>query len=220
MDKIQIAFLIISLLSLLMLYWGTGKDKRLLLSFIVWQIIVGILVFLKVFEKNPNLFPLLILGSVALIFVSLKRINISKLNPKILLAVHILRIPVELILFQLYLQKKIPNLMTFTGWNFDIIVGISALVILFYQLLSKGKINRQFFMVWNGIGIVFLFVIVSLAVLSSPLPIQQFAFEQPNIAVLEFPFCFLPTCVVPIVLISHILLIKEQKSTTANRVTQ
>jgi hypothetical protein len=101
--------------------------------------------------------------------------------------------------------------MTFKGWNFDILIGISALVILLYQLTSKRKMNRQFLIVWNIIGIVFLMFIVSLAILSSPLPIQQFAFDQPNIGLLEFPYCFLPTCIVPIVLMSHILLLNEEK---------
>ncbi len=207
----HIAFLIISVLSLVLLYFGTGRDKRLLLLFIFWQLIVGTLTVSKVFENNPNLFPLLILGTIALTFVSLKRIDKQKLNSKILLTIHTLRIPVELILYQLFLQQKIPNLMTFKGWNFDIVVGFSALVILIYQLTTKRIFNRQFFIIWNIIGIVFLFTIVSLAILSSPLPVQQFAFDQPNIAILEFPYCFLPTCVVPIVLISHILLINGQK---------
>ncbi len=101
--------------------------------------------------------------------------------------------------------------MTFAGWNFDILIGLSALIILLYQISSKRKVSRHFSIIWNIIGIIFLLFIVSLAILSSPLPIQQFAFAQPNIAVLEFPYCFLPTCVVPIVLISHILLINEQK---------
>ena len=198
-------------MSLFLIYFGIGRDKRLLLLFVSWQIIVGLLAVLKVFEKNPNLFPLLILGTITLVIISLKRIDKQKLNPKILLTIHILRIPVELILFQLYLQNKIPNLMTFKGWNFDILVGLSALAILIYQFISKRKINKHFFMIWNIVGIIFLLVIVSLAILSSPLPIQQFAFDQPNIAVLEFPYCFLPTCVVPIVLIAHILLINRQK---------
>jgi hypothetical protein len=205
-----IAFLIVTLLSLLLLYLATGRNKKLLLVFIIWQVIVGILSFLKVFENQPNLFPILIIGTFVLTFFSLKLIDKQKLNVKILLGIHILRIPVELILFQLFLQQKIPNLMTFKGWNFDILVGISALVILMYQLLTKRNINKPFLKVWNIVGIVFLFIIVSLAILSSPLPIQQLAFNQPNIAVLNFPYCFLPSCVVPIVLISHILLLKKQ----------
>lgn len=206
----EVVFLVISLLSLLLFYFGTGKDKMLLLVFVVWQFIVGVFASLKVFENKPNLFPLVILGTVLLTFFTLKRIDKQKLNTKILLPIHILRMPVELVLFQLYLQDKIPKLMTFKGWNFDILIGISALTILLYQL-SKRKINRQFLIIWNIIGIVFLLFIVSLAILSSPLPIQQFAFDQPNIGLLEFPYCFLPSCVVPIVLMSHILLINEQK---------
>lgn len=207
----QTAFLIISFLSLLLFHFGAGKNKRLLIVFIVWQLVVGSLAILEVFEATPNLFQFAIFGTVALTFLTLKQIDFQKLNSKILLSIHVLRIPVELVLFQLFLQHKIPNLMTFKGWNFDILIGFSALVLLIYQLLSKQKINRHFFTIWNIIGIVFLLFIVTLAILSSPLPIQQFAFDQPNIAVLEFPFCFLPTCVVPIVLMSHILLINEQK---------
>ena len=123
----SITFIIISLLSLLLLYLGVGKNKRLLHLFISWQFIVGFLAFFMVLETNPKLFPILILGSFALTIYSLKRIDIKMINPRILLAIHILRIPVELVLYQLFLLQKIPNLMTFKGWNYDILVGISAL---------------------------------------------------------------------------------------------
>lgn len=163
---------------------------------------------MKTFEEKPNLFPPAILGTVALTILTLKRIDRQKINAKILLAVHVLRIPVELILYQLYLQNKIPGLMTFKGWNFDILVGLSALVLLVYTLTTNRRFNRKFFIVWNVAGMVFLLFIVSLAILSSPLPIQRFAYEQPNIAVLEFPYCLLPACIVPVVLMSHILLLR------------
>lgn len=208
---ISIAFVLISLLSLSGLYFGAGRDKRLLLIFVIWQLFAGTLAYLKVFEKTPLFFPLLMAGTIAVTIFSLKRIGKQNLNPNILLSIHVLRIPVELILFQLFLQNKIPILMTFKGWNFDILIGLSALAILFYQFISKRKIKPQFFLIWNITGIVFLSIIVALAILSSPLPVQQFAFEQPNIAVLEFPYCWLPTCVVPIVLISHILFLKKTK---------
>lgn len=207
----QITFLILGILSLLLLYLGTGRNKKTLTIFIVWQTLVGTIAILHIFDEKPNLFPLVIFGTVVLTFLTLKRIDRQILNPTILLSIHIIRIPVELILYRLFLQHKIPILMTFTGWNFDILIGLSALIILLYQLSSRRKISRHFFIGWNIIGITSLLFIVSLAILSSPLPIQQFAFDQPNIAVLEFPYCFLPTCVVPIVLMSHILLINEQK---------
>lgn len=206
----QTAFIIIALSSLLLLYYGSGKNKKRLLLFTVWQLLTGLLALFGVFEKHPGSFPLLIAGTFVITFILLKQINTQTLNLKALLSIHILRLPVELALYQLFLQKKIPYLMTFKGWNFDILIGISALVIFSYCLFHP-IINRRFFIAWNIIGLVFLFIIVSLAILSSPLPIQKFAFEQPNIAVLEFPYCFLPSCIVPIVLISHVLLIGQYK---------
>ncbi|MCR4033506.1 MULTISPECIES: hypothetical protein [Flavobacterium] len=170
---------------------------------------IGILAGSKIFESKPYLFPLVILVTLTITFLALRQIGTEKINTNILLSIHVLRIPVELVLFELFLQDKIPYLMTFKGWNFDIINGISALAILIYQIISRRKIKNQFFFLWNISGILFLIFIVSLAILSSPLPIQQFAFEQPNIAVLEFPYCFLPTCIVPIVLMSHILFLKS-----------
>lgn len=202
-------FILVAILSLQLLYYGTGRKKRLILLFTVWQSSIGFLAFYQVFKDKPSLFPLALFGTVLLIIFGLKGIDATKLKSNYLLGIHILRIPVELILYQLYLQEKIPKLMTFHGWNFDMVMGISAFIILVYHLILKRKINYNFFIIWNRIGIVFLLIIVSLAILSSPLPIQQFAFEQPNIAVLEFPYCFLPTCIVPVVLMSHSLLIQK-----------
>ena len=201
-------FTITTLACLLLFYLGTGRNKEVLAAFVIWQLIVGTLAALNFFERNPIFFSLAILGTILLTLLSLRRIDRQKLSTKILLSIHVLRIPVELTLYQLYLQKKIPLLMTFRGWNFDIFIGLSALAILIYMTRKKSK--RKFFMLWNITGIAFLAFIVVLAILSSPLPIQQLAFAQPNIAILEYPYCFLPICVVPIVLLSHILLISEQ----------
>ena len=37
------------------------------------------------------------------------------------------------------------------------------------------------------------------------LQFQQFAFDQPNLAILQFPFSWLACCVVPLVLFSHLV---------------
>lgn len=138
-----------------------------------------------------------------------QKIDVSNINQKILLAIHCLRVPVELILLGLFIQKKIPVLMTFHGWNFDIVIGLTAILFLATPFRITSKLKNKFFLVWNIFGLIFLTIIVIIAVLSSPIPIQQFGFKQPNIAVLEFPFSFLPTIVVPIVAISHLLLMKS-----------
>ncbi len=99
--------------------------------------------------------------------------------------------------------------MTYDGLNFDITIGMSGLIMLVKLLISKRKIDAIFFIIWNSIGIIFLLFVVRLVILFSPLPIQQLAFDQPNVTVLELSYCFLPSCVVPIVFMSHILLIKN-----------
>lgn len=203
----QVLFIITALSCVVLLYFGTGKNKRLLYIFLPWQVFTGTIAFFNVFEKKPVLFPLAMTGTLILTILMLKQTNKYRLNIPCLLAIHVLRIPVELGLYKLYLQNKIPALMTFTGWNYDILVGVSALILLASMLYIKKSISSLLFITWNIIGLIFLTIIVSLAVLSSPLPIQQFAFEQPNIAVLKFSYSFLPTCIVPAVLMSHILLI-------------
>jgi hypothetical protein len=125
------------------------------------------------------------------------------------MAIHSLRLPIELVLYQLFVLKLVPQIMTFEGYNFDIVMGVSALFIFLYQFSTKRKPSVRFFLVWNVIGLFFLITIVGIALLSAPLPMQKFAFNQPNIAVLKFPFIFLPAYLVPVVFLSHLLSIKK-----------
>lgn len=208
---LSLLFLLIVIAALILLYFGSGKNRKVFLYFLVWQVSISILALLRVFEQKPGLFIAVIMGTVLLTIVSLKNTKTAALNSKALLSIHILRIPVELILYKLYLQYKIPLSMTYKGMNFDIVMGISALILLLYILRSNKRVNRSFFIAWNILGIGFLSFIVILAILSSPLPVQQFAFDQPNIGVLAFPYCLLPSGVVPVVLMAHILLLRQEK---------
>lgn len=207
---VPLSFLLIVIVALILFYFGAGKNRKVFLYFLVWQLIISSLALFRVFEQKSGIFIAVIIGTVLLTVVSLKSIKTAVLNSSLLLSIHILRIPVELVLYQLYLQHKIPLSMTYKGINLDITMGISALLLLIYMLLSGKKINQTFFVTWNIIGIGFLLFIVALAILSSPLPLQQFAFDQPNIAVLAFPYCLLPAGVVPVVLMAHILLLRQK----------
>lgn len=121
---------------------------------------------------------------------------------------HIVRIPVELILYGLSLYKTIPELMTFAGRNFDILAGITALFIAYFGI-KKQKLNRSFLLVWNVICLGLLLFIVINALLSAPFTFQQFAFNQPNIAVLQAPYVWLPAFIVPAVLFCHLVSIRQ-----------
>ena len=137
------------------------------------------------------------------LFIFARTSFIEPLPLKVLTLLHIVRIPVELVLYWLAEHKTIPQIMTFAGWNFDILSGILAPIV-FWLAFRNGKVNRKLLIAWNILGLALLINIVSIAILSLQSPIQRVAFEQPNRAVLYFPFIWLPAIVVPIVLFSHL----------------
>jgi hypothetical protein len=133
---------------------------------------------------------------------------ISSLNNRQLAVLHTVRIPVEIVLYFLFIAKTIPQIMTFEGRNFDILAGITAPVVYYFGFV-KNNLSKPFLIIWNLICLGLLFNIVTLAVLSAATPFQQFGFNQPNIAIAHFPFNWLASVVVPIVLFSHLVVLRK-----------
>lgn len=152
----------------------------------------------------PRLPIFAVLPAVLLIialFIFARKSFIEPLPLKILTLLNVVRIPVELVLYWLSEHKMVPKIMTFEGWNFDILSGIIAPIV-FWLAFRKGKTNRRLLILWNLVGLILLINIVSIAIFSLPSPFQSF--YPPNVAVLRFPFIWLPAVVVPIVLFSHL----------------
>lgn len=212
---ISITFILITLVTLTFLYFATNKSKTVLIICLAWLILQAILgnnEFYLVTDTIPPRFLVLLLPpflTIILLF-SLKKgkLFLDKLNTPILTLLHVVRIPVEFVLFWLFIHKMVPELMTFEGRNFDIISGISAPFIFYFGYYRK-RLNPKIIFVWNFLCIGLLLNIVIHAILSAPFPFQQLAFDQPNIAVLYFPFNWLPAFVVPVVLFSHLVCIRQ-----------
>jgi FtsH-binding integral membrane protein len=96
-------------------------------------------------------------------------------------------------------SETIPQSMTFENGNLDILSGISAPIIYFFAFRNE-KTNRLLLIVWNTLALILLLNIVVTAIAAFPSPLQQIAFEQPNRAVMYFPYVWLPSIIVPIVL--------------------
>jgi hypothetical protein len=93
--------------------------------------------------------------------------------------------------------------MTFHGWNFDIASGILAIIVSLIAFRS-GKVNKPLLITFNVIGLILLANIVTIAILSAESPMQKLAFDMPNRGVLYFPYIWLPSMIVPIVLFCHL----------------
>lgn len=209
---LQALFLIITILSIVLFYLASEKNAKVLGYYLLWLLVVGAVSysgFLKDTSTVPPKMLLVLVPAIISVLFFVATLKNVAINSNYLLAIHALRLPVEITLHQLYVEGKVPAEMTFLGWNFDILMGISAIALLLYAKFSKHGLNPVLYKVWNIIGIGFLATIVTIAVLSTPLPIQQLAFNQPNIAILEFPYTYLPAIVVPIVLIAHILGLRQ-----------
>lgn len=122
--------------------------------------------------------------------------------------VHIVRIPVEIVLYFLFVSKAIPEIMTFEGYNFDILAGFSAPFVAYFGI-HNGKLNRKALLIWNFLCLALLFNIILIALFSVQSPLQKLAFDQPNIAIMYYPYSCLPTFIVPVVLFSHLVSIRQ-----------
>jgi hypothetical protein len=184
---------------------------------ILWLIIQAILTLNNVYNINTDTLPpkILLLGilptllTIVLLFATKKgRGIIDSLPLAKLTYLNLVRIPVEIVLYWLFLNQAIPELMTFEGRNFDIIAGITSPIIAYFGVIKK-RISRSIILGWNFICLGLLINIVVSALLSAPSPLQKFAFDQPNIAILNFPFSWLPTFIVPIILFGHLVSIRQ-----------
>jgi len=102
--------------------------------------------------------------------------------------------------------------MTFEGRNFDILCGLTAPFVYYFGYV-KPVLSKKILLAWNIICLLLLVNIAVIAVLSGPFSFQRLAFDQPDIALLYFPFVWLPGFIVPVVLFAHLSAIKL--STTA-----
>jgi membrane protein YdbS with pleckstrin-like domain len=133
---------------------------------------------------------------------------IDHVSMNVLTWIHVVRIPVEFCLFWLATQHQLPWSMTFEGYNFDIIFGITAPVVALLYFTFK-KINQRVFLIWNILGLISVLAVVIRGIGAVPSPMQKWDFTQPNYAVMHFPFIWLPAVIVPIVIFTHINAIRK-----------
>ncbi|ALR29304.1 hypothetical protein ATE47_01590 [Chryseobacterium sp. IHB B 17019] len=223
---IPLIFGLTTVLTLILFYWAIKNSNsqnvqrhasRILTGLTLWLIVQAVLTCQNLYTANIDFFPptILLFGilpailTITGLFSTQKGRRFIDSLPLIYLTyLNIVRVPLELVLFCLFLNKAIPELMTFDGRNFDIIAGITAPIVA-YLGLTKRKISKKIILIWNFICLGLLLNIVITAFLSAPSPVQTFGFDQPNIAILHFPFSWLPTFIVPVILFGHLTSIRR-----------
>ena len=138
----------------------------------------------------------------------------------LLVGINGFRLPLELLMHRAADEGVMPPQMSFSGRNFDIVTGILAFIVS-YLAYRAPKENPPLLFVrfFNLIGLGLLFNVVSIAILSMPLPIRVYMNEPANTWIAHLPFVWLPTFLVPLALFSHLLILRRLMSEAAKSKT-
>lgn len=213
-------------LAIYMFYLATYKNKIIIGAVIIIGIFHSVLAVYGFYENTDTVPPRLLMVLIPNIIIILVAVFSTKMQAwmqslsfKHLTFLHSVRVPVELVIYWIFVAGYMPRLMTFEDGNLDILIGIAAPVVGFFSFRGK-QMNKKALWILNIASIIFLVNIVVRAVLSAPGILQTLAYDQPNTGILYFPFVLLPGIIVPLVLLSNIagfFLLKKARTVEATQ---
>jgi len=194
----------------------TRRNKALGSAFFLWLAATGVLgstATLHDFsQRPPRMLVLFGLAFAGIYFASYFR-TFSKLteSPGLawLIGLQVFRLPVEIFLELGHRAGFVPVQMTLEGRNWDVLTGLTALPMAW--LVRKSKAPKWLLYVWNSMGLALLLNVVVIAVLSMPTPLRHFENEPANTFVAYFPYVWLPTYLVQVAWMSHLLIFRAAK---------
>ena len=133
----------------------------------------------------------------------------------ILIVGQAFRFPLELLMHRAAEEGVMPPQMTYTGWNFDIVTGATAIPVAWW--LARGhRMGRALAVAWNAMGTLLLINILTIAMLSTPL-VAAFGSNRLNVWVAYPPFVWLPTMMVVTALTGHLVIYRKLRATAMRR---
>jgi hypothetical protein len=160
--------------------------------------------------RPPHFLAFIMLTFAATIALAFSRVGASaadRLGFGALAGFQVFRVPVEWALFALHRDGVAPVQMSFEGWNFDVLTGLTAPLVAW--LAVRGRIGRRGLLAWNCAGLALLANIVAIAALSTPTPLRVFWNEPANTFVATWPWVWLPAFLVPAALLGHLVSLRK-----------
>ena len=199
---------------------GFSEDRkrkiflRTIIALIVWMAFISIL-SLKGFFSDFSIFPpklaiVLIVPLVTVLTVTFSKTTreiLSHIPAQNIIRLQVFRVAVEILIWMLLIQNLLPMQMTFEGRNFDILAGLTGPVVAY--LYARKNLGKNAAIVWNILGLMLLFNIVGVALLSLPTPFRVFTNEPASTIVARFPIVWLPGFLVPLAYGLHFLSLRQ-----------
>ena len=159
-------------------------------------------------NATPPPFALLVLAIVALgvaIAFSPLGARLAHLPVWALVAVQAFRLPLEIAMHALVSRGIMPEQMSYTGRNFDVLTGATAILVA--GLVAMGPGGRTLVTTWNVMGLLLLVNIVAVAILSTP-KFAAFGPDHLNVFVFYPPFVWLPAVLVLAAWAGHLIVFR------------
>jgi hypothetical protein len=106
--------------------------------------------------------------------------------------------------------------MSFTGRNFDIVTGTTALLLAVAMVATRGRVPLRLIAAWNLMGALLLANVLVIALLSAPTPFRVFMNEPANTWITHAPWVWLPAVFVPAAIAGHILVFRRLRMEARN----
>jgi hypothetical protein len=197
----------------LVLVWRYAR-KRFVAAFLLTGLWLGAFAALSIsgvlarFDQRPPPFVFMLLA-ILIVGIAVGRSRLLDSVPFwLLVGFEGFRLPLELAMHETARAGIMPNEMSFTGYNFDIVSGITALIVAFF--LKRGSSPKMAY-AWNVLGLALLAGIVTIALLASPLVRAFGDGSHVNTFVAHFPYVYLPTVAVLAALVFHVALFRRMR---------
>lgn len=179
----------------------------LIIIWIVYLTFLSNLGVLEDFSLPPRLVVWVILPAFLIICVFFLRANsvsyLRSIPRSWPIAFQSFRIFVELLIWKCFLVGLLPDYVTFEKYNFEIVVGITALPLAF--LCAKGMLTKAAIGVWNVWGLLMLAIIVGLLMTSGYA--SGFWGAKASLVSAEFlalPYLLIPGFFMPVAVFMHV----------------
>jgi hypothetical protein len=122
-----------------------------------------------------------------------------------LIGIQGFRLPLELAMHALHERGIMPEQMSYSGRNFDIVTGITALIVAW--LVFSGLVGRRVVLTWNVLGLLLVLNVVTVGILSTP-RFRLFGDDRVNVFITYPPFIWLPAMMVLAALAGHLIVFR------------
>jgi hypothetical protein len=162
---------------------------------------------LSIFELPPRLFLVFFPALLFTLFLARSRVGDGLLRASWtwLIGLQAFRVAVELAIHHAVDVGVAPPQMTWSGWNLDILTGVTALPVAL--LATRGVVGRRGVVAWNVAGLLLLGTVVVVGILSMPTPFQQMSPDNTWIA--YEPYVWLPAVLVMTAVFLHALSLRK-----------